>query len=63
MSKPDGIELALYACLRYEQASLQNLPKKDIQRRWNINEVEKDIILKWMNNRQKDITGRLWILE
>ena len=42
MSKPDGIELALYACLRYEQASLQNLHKDDIQRRWNINEVEKD---------------------
>tara|TARA_B100001057_G_scaffold68389_1_gene62106 strand:+ start:390 stop:569 length:180 start_codon:yes stop_codon:yes gene_type:complete len=59
MSKPDGIELALYACLRYEEATLRNLPKEDVQRRWDINDVEKETILKWMNNRQKDITGRL----
>jgi len=59
MSKPDGIELALYACLRYEEATLQTLPDKDLERRWNINEVEKEVILKWMNNRKKDITDRL----
>ena len=59
MSKPDGIELALYACLRYEEAVLRNLPDKDVERRWDINDVEKVAILKWMNNRQKDITDRL----
>lgn len=59
MSKPDGIELALYACLRYEEATLRTLPDKDLERRWDINDVEKEVILKWINNRQKDITSRL----
>lgn len=59
MSKPDGIELALYACLRYEEATLQTLTDKDLERRWDINDVEKEAILKWMNNRKKDITDRL----
>lgn len=59
MSKPDGIELALYACLRYEEATLRNISKNDAEQRWNINDVEKEVVLKWMNKRQKDITDRL----
>lgn len=59
MSKPDGIELALYACLRYEEATLQALPDKDIKRRWDINDIEREAILKWMDNRKKDIADRL----
>ena len=59
MSKPDGIELALYACLRYEEAVLKNLPKEDVERRWDLNDVEKEAVLKWMNKRQKDITRRI----
>ena len=59
MSKPDGIELALYACLRYEEATLRNISKNDAEHRWNINDVEREVVLKWMNKRQKDITDRL----
>ena len=59
MSKPDGIELALYACLRYEEATLRNISKNDAEQRWNINDVEREVVLKWMNKRQKDITDRL----
>ena len=59
MNKPDGIELALYACLRYEEAVLKNLPNADVKRRWELNDAEKEVVLKWMNKRQKDITDRL----
>ena len=54
--KPDGVELALYACLRYEEATLKSV---DSLERWDIDETEKQTILKWMNNRMKDINGRL----
>lgn len=54
--KPCGVELALYACLRYEQATLNAV---DSLERWDIDETEKQTILKWMNNRMKDINGRL----
>ena len=54
--KPDGIELALYACLRYEEATIKNV---DVQERWDINEEEKRAIIKWMTNRMADIKGRL----
>jgi hypothetical protein len=58
MNKPDGIELALYACLRYEEAVLRSLPNKDIKHRWDIDNNDKEAILKWMTNRQKDIKDR-----
>jgi len=56
MTKPDGVELALYACLRYEEAVLNSA---DAQERWDINQEEKRIIIKWMNNRMADIKERV----
>ena len=56
MNKPDGIELALLHALRYEEACFN---ASNTLERWDINDVEKEAVLKYMNNRQKDITGRL----
>ena len=56
MTKPDGIELALFACLRYEEASLKYA---DAKQRWGITDKEKQIILNWMNARMEDIKDRL----
>ena len=55
-ASPDGIELALLHALRYEEACFN---ASDTLKRWDINDVEKEAVLKYMNNRQKDITGRL----
>ena len=55
--KATSIDLALYNALRYEEATLKY--SEDADKQWDINEAEKQIILKWMNNRMKDIHGRL----
>ena len=55
-TKPDGIELALYACLRYEEATIKSV---DVQERWNLDEQETKAVLKWMIARMDDIKGRL----
>ena len=55
--KATSIDLALYNALRYEEATLKY--SDDADKLWDINEAEKQTILKWMNNRMKDIHGRL----
>ena len=55
--KPNSIDLALYNALRYEEATLKY--SDDADKRWNIDDAEKQTVLKWMANRMKDITGRL----
>ena len=55
--KPNSVELALFNALRYEEATLKYT--KDADKRWDINETERQTMLKWMANRMKDITGRL----
>lgn len=55
--KPNSVELALFNALRYEEAALKYT--KDADKRWDINETERQTVLKWMANRMKDITGRL----
>ena len=55
--KPNSIDLALYNALRYEEATLKY--SNDADKRWNIDDAEKQTVLKWMANRMKDITGRL----
>ena len=56
-NKPDSGDLALFACLRYEEATLKNVT--DFEQRWDITDEERLIIIKWMNKRMEDITGRL----
>ena len=56
MSKPDGIELALFACLRYEEAVLKVV---DTKARWDIDEKELETILKYITNRKKEIESKL----
>ena len=53
----DSVELALYNALRYEEATLKST--KDANKRWNINDAEKQAVLKWMNKRMEDIKDRL----
>ena len=55
-NKPDGIELALFACLRYEEAVLKVV---DTKARWNIDEKELEIVLKYFTNRKKEIENKL----
>ena len=55
--KANSVELALYNALRYEEATLKSSDNSD--KRWDINDAEKQTVLKWMANRMKDITGRL----
>ena len=55
-NKPDGIELALFACLRYEEAVLKVV---DTKARWNIDEKELETILKYITNRKKEIESKL----
>lgn len=55
-NKPDGIELALFACLRYEEAVLK---VADTKTRWNIDEKELEIVLKYFTNRKKEIESKL----
>lgn len=54
--KPDSIELALFSCLRYEEAHLRLV--KDYQEKWNINDQEREVILRWMTTRMKEIQER-----
>ena len=55
MIKADGVELALLHALRYEEMTLKN---SDTKERWDINEDEAKIIIKWMNARMNDIKER-----
>ena len=55
-NKPDGIELALFACLRYVEAVLKVV---DTKARWNIDEKELETILKYITNRKKEIENKL----
>tara|TARA_B100001057_G_scaffold498037_1_gene603873 strand:+ start:3813 stop:3989 length:177 start_codon:yes stop_codon:yes gene_type:complete len=55
--KATSIDLALYNALRYEEATLKY--SDDADKLWDINAAEKQTILKWMNNRMKDIKDRL----
>lgn len=55
-NKPDGIELALFACLRYEEAVLKVV---DTKARWDIDEKELETILKYITNRKKEIESKL----
>tara|TARA_Y100001937_G_scaffold113473_1_gene162181 strand:- start:959 stop:1138 length:180 start_codon:yes stop_codon:yes gene_type:complete len=55
-TKPDSVELALFTCLRYEEATLKNV---DTLERWDINEDEKRTVLKYFANRMADIKGRV----
>ncbi len=55
-NKPDGIELALFACLRYEEAVLKVV---DTKARWNIDEKELETVLKYITNRKKEIENKL----
>ena len=54
--KPCGVELALFACLRYEEAVLKIA---DTKARWNIDQKELEIVLKYFKNRRKEIESRL----
>jgi hypothetical protein len=56
INKPDGIELALFACLRYEEAVLKVV---DTKARWDIDEKELETILKYITNRKKEIESKL----
>ena len=55
-NKPDGIELALLHALRYEEASLKYA---DASKRWNLTDVEKETVLKWMANRMTEIKDKM----
>ena len=55
MTKPDGVELALLHALRYEEMTLKT---SDTKKRWDINEDEAKVIIKWMNARMNDIKER-----
>ena len=57
INKPDSGDLALFACLLYEEAVLKNVT--DVEQRWDITDEERLIIIKWMNSRMEDIKGRL----
>ena len=56
MTKPDGVELALLHALRYEEMTIKT---SDTKERWDINDDEVKIIIKWMNARMEDIKERL----
>lgn len=56
MTKPDGIELALFHALRYEEMTFKS---SDTLKRWNIDKTEKEIILKWMSIRMNEIKDRI----
>ncbi len=53
----DSVELALYNALRYEEATLKYA--EDADKRWDITDAEKQVVLKWMVNRMTDIKDRL----
>ena len=54
---PGSDELAMFACLRYEEATLTFVD--DYKERWDINDEERQVVLKWMKNRMADISSRL----
>ena len=56
LKKPDSNELALFSCLRYEEATLSYV--SDYQERWDITDTERQVVLKWMKNRMDDIKER-----
>tara|TARA_B100001057_G_scaffold25193_1_gene23265 strand:- start:2597 stop:2776 length:180 start_codon:yes stop_codon:yes gene_type:complete len=56
LKKPDSNELALFSCLRYEEATLSHV--SDYQERWDITDPERQVVLKWMKNRMDDIKER-----
>ena len=53
----DSGDLALFACLRYEEAVLKHV--EDFEERWDITDEERLLIIKWMNKRMEDINSRL----
>ena len=55
MNKPDGIELALLAALRYEEATLQRVDTKEF---CGIDKDELETVLKYMKNRMDGIKAR-----
>ena len=55
--KANSIDLALYNALRYEEATLKY--SEDADKLWDINDAEKQTVLKWMANRMSDIKDRL----
>ena len=55
--RPNSVDLALYNALRYEEATLKYT--NDSEQRWDINDAEKQTVLKWMANRMSDIKDRL----
>jgi hypothetical protein len=56
-NRPDSGALALFACLRYEEATLANVT--DFKEQWDITDAERQIVLKWMNKRMEDIKSKL----
>jgi hypothetical protein len=56
-NRPDSGALALFACLRYEEATLANVT--DFEERWDITDAERQIVLKWINKRMEDIKSKL----
>lgn len=57
INRPDSGALALFACLRYEEATLANVT--DFEERWDITDAERQIVLKWINKRMEDIKSKL----
>lgn len=56
-NRPDSGALALFACLRYEEATLANVT--DFEERWDMTDTERQIVLKWMSKRMEDIESKL----
>jgi hypothetical protein len=56
-NRPDSGALALFACLRYEEATLANVT--DFEERCDITDAERQIVLKWINKRMEDIKSKL----
>ena len=54
-TKPDSVELALFSCLRYEEAAVKYA---DAKRRWGSTEKVKQIIRNWTISRMDDIKDR-----
>ena len=57
INRPDSGALALFACLRYEEATLANVT--DFEERWDITDAERQIVLKWISKRMEDIKSKL----
>ena len=57
INRPDSGALALFACLRYEEATLASVT--DFEERWDITDAERQIVLKWISKRMEDIKSKL----